>query len=158
MPISSKLSRPMLAALFVTAGADAVLKPESKATAAEDVGPAVAAPLGLPTDPVTLVRINGAVQVVAGLLLALGRFRRLAAFALAGSLVPTTLAGHRFWEEDEPADRKGQRLHFLKNVAILGGLLLASGDTEGRPSVAWRAKHELGHAKGRVADALPDRD
>lgn len=157
MAISSKLSRPMIAALFVWGGADALLNPEPKADAAQDVGPAVAAPLGLPTDPETLVKINGAVQVLAGILLALGRFPRLSALALTGSIVPTTLAGHAFWEEDEPAARKGQRLHFLKNLAILGGLLLASGDTGGRPSVAWRAKHELDHVTGRVADALPDR-
>jgi uncharacterized membrane protein YphA (DoxX/SURF4 family) len=37
--------------------------------------------------------------------------------------VPTTLAGHRFWEE-ESAARSGQRLQFLKNLGLIGGLLL----------------------------------
>ena len=47
-----------------------------------------------------LVRVNGAVQVGAGVFLAIGKFRRPAAFALIGSIIPTTYAGHRFWEED----------------------------------------------------------
>lgn len=157
MALTSKLARPMLAALFVSFGADAVMNPEPKAETSDEVGPRVAAPLGLPTDPETLVKINGSVQVVAGLLLALGRFPRLSAFLLAGSLVPTTLAGHAFWDEDEPAARKSQRMHFMKNLAVLGGLLLASGDTEGNPSVAWRAKRGVDRATHRVADVLPDR-
>ena len=49
--------------------------PKSKVGAAEDVAPAIAAHLPyLPQDPEQLVRINGAVQVGAGTLLALGRF------------------------------------------------------------------------------------
>ena len=58
----------------------------------------------LPKDPVTLVRLNGAVQVGAGALLAVGRVPRLAALALATTLVPTTLAAHRFWELDDPQE------------------------------------------------------
>ena len=55
--------------------------------------------------------------------------------------MPTTLAGHRFWEEDEEADQRHQRIHFLKNLAMFGGLLIAGADTEGRPSLAWRTRH-----------------
>jgi len=118
------IARPMLAAIFVHGGLDAVRNPEPKAPRAEPVASQVAAPLGLPEDTVTLVRINGAVQVVGGTLLALGRFPRLAALVLAGSLVPTTFAGHRFWEEDDQRIRAQQTIHFLKNLGILGGLLL----------------------------------
>ncbi|HWJ97145.1 MAG TPA: DoxX family protein, partial [Acidimicrobiales bacterium] len=88
----------------------------------------------------TYVRINGAVQVGAGLLLAAGKAPRLASTALAASLVPTTLAGHRFWEF-EGDERKAQQIHFLKNAGLLGGLILAAADTEGRPGLAWRAKN-----------------
>jgi uncharacterized membrane protein YphA (DoxX/SURF4 family) len=70
------------------------------------------------------VRINGAAQVVAGATLALGWFPRLSALVLAGSLVPTTVAGHRFWEEDDPKAKSQQTIHFLKNLGILGGLLM----------------------------------
>jgi uncharacterized membrane protein YphA (DoxX/SURF4 family) len=44
---------------------------------------------------------------------------------LIGSLIPTTLAGHRFWQETDEARRSQQRIHFLKNVGLLGGLILA---------------------------------
>jgi uncharacterized membrane protein YphA (DoxX/SURF4 family) len=97
------------------------------------------------------VQVNAAAQVAGGILLALGWFPRLAAILLAGSLVPTTLAGHRFWEIDDPADRARQRNQFLKNLGLLGGLILAAVDTEGRPSVTWRAKR----AAKRAAERLP---
>jgi uncharacterized membrane protein YphA (DoxX/SURF4 family) len=94
----------------------------------------------VPEDEVTLVRVNAAVQLGAALALATGRVPRLASATLAASLVPTTMAGHRFWEESDPTQRQNQQLHFLKNVSMLGGLLLASVDTEGKPGLAWRAR------------------
>ena len=72
-----------------------------------------------------VVRANAAVQVVAGAALALGRAPRLSALVLAGSLVPTTLAGHAYWTIEDPAARKLQRIQFHKNMAMIGGLLLA---------------------------------
>jgi hypothetical protein len=87
------------------------------------------------------VRLNGAVQLAAGSLLAIGRFPRLSALAIAATLVPTTLAGHRFWEDDEEKDQAQQRIHFLKNLSMFGGLLIAAADTEGSPSIAWRTRH-----------------
>ena len=39
---------------------------------------------------------------------------------------------------EDPAQRTQQRLHFFKNVSMLGGLIIAAGDTEGKPGVAWR--------------------
>jgi uncharacterized membrane protein YphA (DoxX/SURF4 family) len=122
---------------------------------AEDVAPKVAAPLGLPGDTEQLVKVNAAVQIVAGALLAFGRFRRLSALALAGSLVPTTLAGHAFWKQNEPAEQSRHRTQFVKNLGLLGGLILEVTDTEGAPSLGWRAKRAARHAKERIEDALP---
>src|SRR5205823_628630 len=84
--------------------------------------------------------INGGVQVVAGLALATGRMPRVSALVLAASLAPTTYAGHPFWEEKDKTARAGQRIQFFKNVSMMGGLLLAGVDTEGKPGVAWRAR------------------
>jgi hypothetical protein len=64
----------------------------------------------------------------------------LAALALIGSIVPTTYAGHRFWEESDDVAKQQQLTHFLKNLGLLGGLILAAVDTEGAPSISWRAK------------------
>jgi putative oxidoreductase len=114
----------MLAAMFVYGGLDAFRNPKSKARRAERVAPKIADAAGVDADTVQLVRFNGAVQVGAGTALALGVMPRLAALTLAGSLVPTTLAGHRFWEEEDPTARAQQTVHFLKNVGILGGLVM----------------------------------
>jgi uncharacterized membrane protein YphA (DoxX/SURF4 family) len=100
----------------------------------------------LPENTETLVRINGGVQVVAGLMLARGTFRRLAAMVLAGSLVPTTIAGHPFWSELDEEQRSRQQMQFWKNSAILGGLILALADTEGAPSTSWRVRGQLRRA------------
>jgi putative oxidoreductase len=150
------LARPMLASMFIAGGIDALQDPESKADAAEPVVDELTGrlPDDLPEqaqwveqlDTPQFVRANGAVQVVAGLALALGKAPRLAATALAATLVPTTLAGHRFWEEDDPGAEAAQRVQFLKNVSMLGGLVIAALDTEGEPSVAWRTRHGAEHA------------
>ena len=72
------------------------------------------------------------------------------ALLLAGSLAPTTLAGHRFWERQDPQERASDKIHFMKNLAILGGLLSTALDTGGRPSVPWLA----GRAAHRAAAAV----
>ena len=84
-------------------------------------------------------------------MLALGRFPRVSALAVAASLLPTTYAGHRFWETDDKQERTQQRIHFLKNVSMFGGLLIAAGDTAGNPSIAWRGRHALTSAKRDAA-------
>jgi uncharacterized membrane protein YphA (DoxX/SURF4 family) len=140
----------MLASMFVAGGLDQLRRPQTKVAQAEKVAATVAQTLHLPEDPVTLVRINGAVQLGAASLLAIGKLPRLAAAALAASLVPTTLAGHRFWEEHEPGRRTMQRVSFLKNVSMLGGLVLAATDTEGRPSLSWRARRAATKASRRI--------
>jgi len=133
--------------MFVTGGLDSFRRPETKVPAADPIAPRIAEKLPyLPEDTASLVRINGAAQVAAGLLLATGRFPRLSSAVLAGSLVPTTLAGHRFWEEQDETRRAQQRIHFFKNLSMLGGLMLAAVDTEGRPGLAWRAQHAAHHA------------
>ena len=97
----------------------------------------------LPTDPATLVRINSGVQIAGALTLATGRAPRLSAAVLAATLLPTTAAGHRFWEVDDKAQRTQQQLHFFKNVSLAGGLIIAAGDTDGKPGVAWRARRAV---------------
>jgi putative oxidoreductase len=142
----------MLAATFISGGVDTLRNPAPKVAKAQPVAAKVARPLGLPEDTEQLVKINAAVQVGAGLLLGLGRLPRLSAVALAGSIIPTTLAGHRFWEETEPANRNQQRVHFMKNMGLLGGLILAAVDTEGKPSLAWRARRAARKAGETVSE------
>jgi uncharacterized membrane protein YphA (DoxX/SURF4 family) len=124
MTISSFVARPLLAGMFIYAGLDAFKNPSGKTPRAEKVAPAIADVVGIDADTEQLVQLNGAVQVAAGITLALGILPRVSALLLAVSLVPTTLAGHRFWEEEDEAARAQQTVQFLKNAAMMGGLLL----------------------------------
>jgi len=154
MTISRLLARPMLASMFVVGGVNALRNAESRAKAAAPVTEKLV-PLAerfvpkapIPSEPVTLVRINGAAQVLAGLTLATNRAPRLSAAVLAASLVPTTAAGHRFWEETDPQQRANQKIHFFKNVSMLGGLIIAAGDTDGKPGVVWRTRRAARDAR-----------
>jgi uncharacterized membrane protein YphA (DoxX/SURF4 family) len=136
----------MLAAIFVIQGWAAFRDPAKLAEKARPLTDRLEPRLkavhpSAPTDAETLVRVNGAAQVAGGILLATGHATTPAALVLAGSLVPTTLAGHAFWEVEDPAQRSQQRINFLKNVGLLGGLLFAALDNEGRPSLGWRARN-----------------
>jgi putative oxidoreductase len=75
---------------------------------------------------VTAVRANAALQILAAAVFAGGKATRAAAAVLAASLVPTTLVGHPFWTYEDPAQRGPQFAHFAKNLAIIGGLILAA--------------------------------
>jgi len=152
MALSRRIARPLLASIFIVGGLDAVRNPAGKAKRAEAVtGPLSDKVAAIPSDPEVLVRLNGFLQIGAGLLLATGRFRRLASAVLIGSIIPTTYAGHRFWEETDEATRAQQKMHFLKNLGLLGGLILAAMDTEGEPSLGWRAKKRAHQLEGAVA-------
>jgi uncharacterized membrane protein YphA (DoxX/SURF4 family) len=150
----------MLAALFIQGGVQALRAPAAHAAKAkpvlEAVEPAVdkvvdAAPIERRPDDEMLVKLDAGVKIAAGTLLAMGKFPRLSATALAASLIPTTLAGHRFWEETDAQRRQEQQIHFLKNVGLLGGLMIAAADTEGRPSLAWRGRRAAKLAASQAA-------
>ncbi len=142
MAVLRAFARPMLASIFILQGYDSFRRPEKYAPRAEPVVRPIAERVSaVPAKTEEAVRLNGAVQMVAGSLLALGRWPRLSALAIAATLVPTTLAGHRFWEEEDEGNQAQQRIHFLKNLSMLGGLLIAAADTAGNPSLAWRTRH-----------------
>jgi uncharacterized membrane protein YphA (DoxX/SURF4 family) len=144
----------MLASMFVYGGINSLRNAGALAEAAKpvndeirDLAEKVAPQVPVPEDDATMVRINAGVHIVAGLALATGRAPRLSAAALAATVVPTTFAGHPFWQENDKAERTQQMTHFFKNLSMLGGLVLAAVDTEGKPGVAWRAQHAVGTAK-----------
>jgi putative oxidoreductase len=152
MTVSRLIARPMLASTFLLGGVNALRNAPALGAKAgpvtEKVVPRLrqAAPsVPIPSDPVTLVRINAVAQIAAAAALATGRAPRLAATVLAASLVPTTLAGHSFWEYTDKEERK--QLQFFKNLSMLGGLVIAAGDTEGKPGVAWRARRAARDAR-----------
>jgi uncharacterized membrane protein YphA (DoxX/SURF4 family) len=108
------IARVLLSLPFVLLGWEAHQEPGRRVQSAEKIG--------VP-EPELAVKVNGLTMVGAGIGMGLGIFPRLSALTLIGCLVPTTYAGHRFWEFDETAQRTNQRIHFLKNVSMVGGLL-----------------------------------
>jgi putative oxidoreductase len=81
---------------------------------------------GMPEALVPAFMLGGrALQIAAGAALVIGFHERLAALALAAFLVPATLVAHDFWASPE-AERGAQLVNFLKNTAMLGGLLFVA--------------------------------
>jgi putative oxidoreductase len=156
--IMRRIARPMLAAVFVSGGIETLRNPKPRIQAAEPVVDKTVGQLEdklpdeIPTDTETLVKLDAAVKIGAGLALALGKFPRLASVLLVGSMVPTTVAAHRFWEHEDPREREQQRTLFFKDLGLIGGLMIAAGDTHGKPSIAWRARHAARVAAGGAAD------
>lgn len=155
MSILRRMARPMLAVPFITGGIDVLRNPDPRAKLAAPVAAKMAEmlPIPLPSDPVQLVQIDAGLKVIGGLMLATGRLPRLAALGLAASLVPTTLAGHRFWEYDDRQQRTAQRVQFGKNLGLVGGLLITALDTGGRPSAAYAAKSAARRSRRRAKRA-----
>ncbi|MFP5347913.1 MAG: DoxX family membrane protein [Actinomycetes bacterium] len=156
MTLVRRIARPLLATSFVLGGVDQFRHPAVQAEAARPMVAKLAPTVGLPNDPETLVRANGAAMAGAGTLLAIGRLPRLAALVLVASIVPTTYTQHQFWHQSDPTAKRQQLQLFLKNLGLLGGALLAAVDTEGRPGLAWRGKHAAKEAKRAAGHAKKD--
>ncbi|MDT5149412.1 MAG: hypothetical protein QOI01_1145 [Mycobacterium sp.] len=155
-----RIARPMLAATFITRGVDAVRSPKPAADAARPTLEGLSklpAPVGpnVPTNPETVAKVTAGVQIGAGLLLAAGRLPRLSSAALAVSVVPGSLGGHAFWNETDPARKAAERRALITDVGLIGGLIIASVDTEGKPSLGWRGRRAARKVSDRVSGVLP---
>ena len=123
MKAIQSIARLLAAAIFMVSGVEVARNPGSR--------PQAAAAIGVP-QPELAVRANALVMLGAGAALALGIVPRWAAAVLAAALVPTTLAGHPFWKEQDARQRQGQLAHFLKNLSMLGGLLFMAAGEDSR--------------------------
>lgn len=142
------VARSMLASYFVVNGVKALRHPEEFVPdvqpLADKVVPLVNSALPasargyLPEDTAGLVKCSGALQIVGGLSLATGLGRRLGAGVLAVTMIPHVLVSHPL--KAKGAERSAVESQLRKNVALLGGVLLAAQDTEGKPNLAWRAR------------------
>lgn len=75
----------------------------------------------------TLLVPTIALEVGGGLALALNYHPALAAGALGLFLIPATLIFHDFWTFADPVVAMREQIQFMKNTAILGGLLAFVG-------------------------------
>jgi putative oxidoreductase len=118
MSLANTLGRGLLANMFIQNGFGAFLEPDSRAKKVEAAG--------LP-QPRQSVILNGALMVLGGTMLAANIAPKLSARVLAACLIPTTFVGHLYWKEENPAAKANQKIHFFKNLAMLGGLLVVIG-------------------------------
>lgn len=108
------VGRALLAVIFIYSGF-------GKITGFAGTAGAIASK-GLPM-PEILTAITIAIELGGGLLLLLGWKARWAALAIFLFLIPTTLLFHNFWASP-PEQVVAQRTNFLKNLAIMGGMLM----------------------------------
>ncbi|MBJ7386363.1 MAG: DoxX family membrane protein [Mycolicibacterium sp.] len=155
-----RVARPMLATTFIARGVESLRSPKPAADAAKPTLEGLAKlpdPVGpnVPTNAETVAKVTAGVQVGAGLLLATGKLPRLASAALAFSVVPGSLGAHAFWNESDPERMASERRAFLADLSLIGGLIIASVDTEGRPSLGWRGRRAAKKVSASVSGVLP---
>jgi uncharacterized membrane protein YphA (DoxX/SURF4 family)/gas vesicle protein len=155
-----RIARPLLSAAFIGQGVETLRNP---AVSLEATEPTVAAlrqlpePYGdkVPSNPETAARINAAVQIAGGALLATGKAPRIASVALAFTVIPGSLGGHLFWTESDPERKAQKRRDLLTDLSLLGGLIIAAADTAGKPSLGWRGRQAAERVSEAVSSALP---
>ncbi|MBN8480823.1 MAG: DoxX family membrane protein [Xanthomonadales bacterium] len=117
-PALPMLARILIATLFIGLGAERLL-------GAAGIGPLA----GTALSNATLVL--SALELAAGTLLAIGRRVRVLALLLAAFLIVDAVLAHPFWGH-AGGEAHAQWLHFIKNIAVVGGLLLLAAETRGR--------------------------
>lgn len=117
------LARCGLVAIFVRSGLRALRNPGWQVERVKHELPAL-------PEPELIARAQAAVHVVGGIALAIGVCKRMAAAALAATLVPITYVGHPFWKMEDQAQRNQQLTHLLKNLGIAGGLVLVATEPD----------------------------
>jgi uncharacterized membrane protein YphA (DoxX/SURF4 family) len=156
MSVVRFLARPLLASSFIIAGADKLKNADETAEQLSPVLRRAADALPVRVEEKTLARAIGATQLSAGVLFAFGKAPRLSASVLALTSALNTFVEWRTADIGTPELRSARRAALLKNASLAGGVLLASVDTAGRPSMAWRAQHFAADAAKATRGARVD--
>lgn len=121
------LARLFIAMLFIPAGLTKI--PGFDATAA------YMAAKGLPLVTILLV-LTILIEAGGGLLILLGWRAREAALILFLFLIPVTVIFHGFWNIEDATARMNEQRAFMKNLAIMGGVLMIAAFGPGPLSLA----------------------
>ena len=123
------VGRILLALIFLMSGINKVLNWEGTE--------GYMASVGMPM--VTLFLIGAVVLEIGGSLSVIAGFKaRWGALALIVFTIPTTLIFHAYWAVD-PAQMQIQQIMFMKNLAMVGGLLIIMAFGAGPLSVDARS-------------------
>lgn len=109
-----RLALLLFTGIFVTGGWGQATAPGGRAETARKAG--------LPVED-QHIRLSGWTMIACSAALQIGPLRRLAGLILGLILVPATWAGHRYWELEPGQARNGQRVHFFKNLSLIGAAL-----------------------------------
>ena len=112
--LAALLGRILVAAVFVLSGVNKMGNFAGTAAFMTSAGLPMAELLLVPTI---------AIEIVCGLMLVVGWQTRAAALVLLLFMVPVTAVFHNPWAATDAAMAQQQMIHFLKNLAIMGGLL-----------------------------------
>lgn len=124
------IGRIMLAVIFVISGAGKI--PGFEGTVSAIAGK------GVPLAPIAAA-ITILIELGGGILLVVGWQARWAATVIFLFLIPTTLLFHNFWAF-EAAQQTMQQTQFLKNLAIMGGMLYVMAYGAGPLSIDNRGR------------------
>lgn len=151
MSIVRTIARPLLATGFVVNGVDSF---RNSSRAAQHLSPALTAveravPQAKPVVANSAVVAQGlaAAQVAAALAYGAGKFPRAAATVLVTTTGVNAYLDFRAAEHGTKDQKAARRSSALKNVSLVGATMLAAVDTDGKPSLAWRAEHLLNSAQ-----------
>ena len=97
-----------------------------------------AASKGLPMAGVA-VACAAVLELAGGLAILIGFQTRIVAWLLFLYLIPTTFYFHNFWAM-QGMEQQNNMVHLLKNVAIMGGLVILAANGPGPYSIDSRAK------------------
>jgi putative oxidoreductase len=126
---SALAGRILLAAIFLISGLNKLSDFSGTAT--------FMAGAGLPASEFLLV-LTILIEVAGGLLIVLGLYTRQLSLILFLFMIPVTAVFHNPWGAGDPAQLQQQMIHFLKNLAIMGGLLHLSAFGPGYFSIEAR--------------------
>ena len=76
---------------------------------------------------------TGVMMLAGGISLLAGTRPKLGAASIAGFLVGVSPTMHAYWNETDPQQRMNDTVNFMKNMALIGGALLAAGHPEPWP-------------------------
>jgi uncharacterized membrane protein YphA (DoxX/SURF4 family) len=156
------MARPLLAAPFIADGWSAVRDPDPHVKRLECVRPIVRkVGVDLSDEQLRLAtRAMGAATIGAGAALSLGIGQRGAATVLAATALPLAVVNHPVWTASSREERSAGRDGLMRSLALFGGLVVASMDRRGKPSVGWRRRNRreqraaLREAKARARQAV----
>jgi putative oxidoreductase len=129
--MSLLVGRILLALVFLVAGSRKLMAVAGSA--------GYLAKLGFPM-PEVMVWVAIAIELGGAILLIVGWKTRWVAWLLALFTLIATFAAHRFWEIGDPGQYANQMNHFLKNLAIVGGMVILAATGPGPLSVDGRRR------------------